>query len=289
MSKSLNNHKDDPDVKLLTNLYLARLNLLKSIVQEANITFDITGNDILEDYKLSSSQEFVFDDINPYNNIIMKNCLGATEDKSLVEDLTIAEGIAKYISVGGLFGPINCAPGAFTGKTGAEIWSMCGLDGATPNSPQVESRLVTVNINGSHVTINSALAQDLMAIAMESKKYGFNFKVGSSYRINSSANGQSRHQYGVAVDINPGGGGNPWFNHHFTDTSWNYHMVGSAPWATKACPYNGVYDPTKCIWSWDHPVVQIFNRHGWGWGGAYGDVMHFSITTYKTAWGLGGK
>ncbi len=27
----------------------------------------------------------------------------------------------------------------------------------------------------------------------------------------------------------------------------------------------------------NHPVVQAFARHGFGWGGSYGDYMHFSI------------
>ena len=28
--------------------------------------------------------------------------------------------------------------------------------------------------------------------------------------------------------------------------------------------------------TYNSPIVQVFARHGWGWGGRYGDYMHFS-------------
>ena len=87
----------------------------------------------------------------------------------------------------------------------------------------------------------------------------------------------SRHCWGLAVDINAGKGGNPWFSTRIDKNQAEPQQGSSAPWGIKATPYNGTYDRTKCIWHWKHPVVQIFLAHGWGWGGSYGDVMYFSI------------
>jgi hypothetical protein len=103
--------------------------------------------------------------------------------------------------------------------------------------------------------------------------------VGNCYRPKNSLSGGrvSRHCWGIAVDINPGSGGNPWFNTHIPKSQPEPAEGSQAPWSTQKSHYNGTYDRRRCIWHWGHPVVKIFLAHGWGWGGAYGDVMHFSV------------
>ena len=127
--------------------------------------------------------------------------------------------------------------------------------------------------------MNVNIETDFKAICDEILKLGwFKLNVGNSYRgENSVSSGVSRHCWGLAVDINPGKGGNPWFDERIPRNASEPAIGSSPPYYMKKCRYNGVYDRSRCIWHWGHPVVQIFLKHGWGWGGAYGDVMHFSI------------
>ena len=71
------------------------------------------------------------------------------------------------------------------------------------------------------------------------------------------------------------------------------HMVSSEPaegsklnfsMRKYSQPKNG-YDKTKCIWHFNHPVAQIFRKHGWNWGGQFGDVMHFDLRGQECASG----
>ena len=177
-------------------------------------------------------------------------------------------------------------PGMFSGKKTAEKLRMCHVDNSIGWRETKELGLLeSVTIKGnpdSTVLMNKYIITDFLAICEEIRNLGFyNLYVGNCYRTTSTAK-HSRHFWGLAVDINPGKRGNPWFG----SGKSNYHIPTNAPepakgsrppYPMKACAYSGTYDPTRCIWHWGHPVVQIFLKHGWGWGGAYGDVMHFSI------------
>ena len=68
---------------------------------------------------------------------------------------------------------------------------------------------------------------------------------------NTKKGSVSNHAFAAAVDLNPGY--NPWLNH-----------------------MDGNKDDDLHIRTKHHPVVQAFAKHGWGWGGSYGDMMHFS-------------
>lgn len=77
-------------------------------------------------------------------------------------------------------------------------------------------------------------------------------KIIGSYEYRETKKGSvSNHAFACAIDINPGY--NP--------------MIGCLDQYT---------DDDLHIRSKKHPVVQIFAKHGWGWGGSYGDFMHFS-------------
>lgn len=180
--------------------------------------------------------------------------------------------------------------GDFYGKDRNTKLNMCGIrsKNMTPQQVQAAGLITTVSFNQTNgkgsLPMNKYIAKDFQKICDEIMSLGwFNLYVGNCFRsTNSVSGGISRHCWGIAVDINPGNAGNPWF----ADSSGgNLHIpknmpepkYGSTPWKMKKCPYHGGYDRIRCIWHWGHPVVQIFLRHGWGWGGAYGDVMHFSI------------
>lgn len=77
-------------------------------------------------------------------------------------------------------------------------------------------------------------------------------KIIGSYEYRETKRGTvSNHAFACAIDINPGY--NP--------------MIGCLDQYT---------DDDLHIRTKKHPVVQIFAKHGWGWGGSYGDFMHFS-------------
>ena len=193
--------------------------------------------------------------------------------------------VGNGVGNGDFFGdlPMPSGPCPFRGKSAEEKFKMCGVvRGWTPSQAMAAGVIVNATFRQSNGTatlpMNKYIVDDFRAICDEILKLGF-FKlyVGNCYRTSLSAGGKSLHQIGVAVDINPGKGGNPWFSTHIPK-GYSEPSPGSTPWSMKSCPYNGGYDRTKCVWHWGHPVVKIFENHGWGWGGAYGDVMHFSIT-----------
>lgn len=70
----------------------------------------------------------------------------------------------------------------------------------------------------------------------------------------------SWHCYGIAIDINA--------NH-------NPH----SPAHSKSCPICGgnVEDDNIHIRTVNHPIVQVFYKHGWSWGGSFKDYMHFCV------------
>lgn len=184
------------------------------------------------------------------------------------------------------------SPGCFTGKSMTEKHQMCGVHPIGNFHSGADTRAagllttVTFQVKSGKSTFefNKYAAADLQAICSEicSQVPWYNLNIGNTFRpSNSVPSGTSRHCLGLALDINPGSAGNPWFSGigrsggRMPSTE---PAQGSSPqWGCKKCPYNGTYDRSKCIWSYDHPVVKIFYAHGWGWGGDYGDVMHFSI------------
>lgn len=179
--------------------------------------------------------------------------------------------------------PIPTGPCPFKGKSAEEKFRMCGVQrGWTPSQAYGAGVITNVTFNQTSgpktLQMNKYIAEDFKAICNEILQLGFfKLNVGNCFRTSLSAGGKSLHQIGVAVDINPGRGGNPWFSCRIPKTQPE-PAPGSTPWGMKSCPYHGGYDRSICIWHWGHPVVRIFLNHGWGWGGSYGDVMHFSIT-----------
>ena len=135
--------------------------------------------------------------------------------------------------------------------------------------------------------VNKHVLADLQAIAEEVAQLGwFNFVITSDWRPGNKAYG---HRLGIAVDVNGGSGGNPWFNTHLC-------VNGAEPQAGSKLNYSmkkysqpsGGYDRTKCIWHFNHPVAKIFRTHGWNWGGQFGDVMHFDLRGQECADGKNG-
>ena len=200
---------------------------------------------------------------------------------------------------GGGFGGSYGSAGCFTGKSYEE---KCRMAGITSEMQQWKGKGNPYGIKFKEMTgmidtvkfpqyggtgsldMNKACHGDFIAICNEIMQLGwFKLKLSNSWRPkNSISHSVSRHCFGVAVDINVSSShsesGNPWFA-----IPRGQSMPQTEPAAGSAPPFSckmyatGPYDRSTCVWSWDHPVVKIFEAHGWGWGGRYGDVMHFSI------------
>lgn len=179
------------------------------------------------------------------------------------------------------FVPSGATP--FKGMSYAQKMKVCGITHASMTGTEVKNSglLVHVTLKQPHGTysglINRGVANDLSNICVEICKLGFfDMQISNTFREqNTVKDGISRHCWGVALDINPTRGC-PWFATHIS-RDIREPMAGTPPpWKFKKYRCGG-YDRTKCIWSYDHPVVKIFEAHGWGWGGRYGDTMHFSL------------
>ena len=176
--------------------------------------------------------------------------------------------------------------GCFTGKSIAEKMKMCGITHSMMSGSEAQAAGLITTVSGfehfdgpSSLPMNKFIQEDFKAICKEIMALGwYKLNISNCFRPKNSVPGKmSKHCWGVAVDINAAAKGNPWFATHITDKNASEPAEGSSPpWGFKmySC---GPYHRDRCIWHWNHPVVKIFLAHGWGWGGAYGDVMHFSV------------
>ena len=120
------------------------------------------------------------------------------------------------------------------------------------------------------ITVHKDLVEEVKSIFNEIYNLGFNVKLVGGYTYRTINNPKypnsttlSMHSFGCAIDIN-------WKDNPFKASQSRPFEYAPDYWA-------GIqYNPNECIWTNDHPVVRIFKNHEWGWGGRYGDFMHFS-------------
>ena len=120
------------------------------------------------------------------------------------------------------------------------------------------------------ITVHKDLVEEVKSIFNSIYNIGFNVKQvgGYTYRKINNPNYPnttklSMHSFGCAIDIN-------WSNNPFYSSQKRPFEYPPDYWK------NIAYNPNECIWTDEHPVVRIFKEHDWGWGGRYGDFMHFS-------------
>ena len=188
--------------------------------------------------------------------------------------------IESYINRGGSYGKIqiqntaseasSSTDAALISKDEKSCYVTGGVgmnrigDSAKFTQSLVTKITITVNSgNGSckevELTVNKVLANDIKAIFNDILATGFIVQVVGCYSHRTVQNGTatktlSYHSYGVAIDINPSNNG---FIIPDGKNDDNYHIRTN-----------------------NHPVVKIFKKYGWGWGGNYAgakkDYMHFS-------------
>jgi len=134
-----------------------------------------------------------------------------------------------------------------------------------PTKDECKARMKTIELTaypGTSITVHEDLVNEVQNIFNELHQLNVtNLTVGGyCYRkINNpsqpNSNILSLHSLGCAIDINP---------------ALNPFVKNGKPLAT------GDDTTAGKIRTLNSPIVQVFEKYGWGWGGTYGDYMHFS-------------
>ena len=149
------------------------------------------------------------------------------------------------------------------GFTGSDSKSYC-------DSKMAWNTVIKTLAGERRITVHKDLVEEVKSIFNEIYNLGFNVKLVGGYTYRTINNPKypnsttlSMHSFGCAIDIN-------WKDNPFKASQSRPFEYAPDYWA-------GIqYNPNECIWTNNHPVVRIFKNHEWGWGGRYGDFMHFS-------------
>lgn len=135
-----------------------------------------------------------------------------------------------------------------------------------PSKSECWKQMKTIELNaypGRRITIHKLLEDEVQGIFTELRSLGVNLNQyigGFAYRtINNpkhpNSTTLSMHAVGAAIDI-------------------NYNLN---PFISNAGPKESGDDtPRGIVRTMNSPIVRAFAKYGWGWGGRYGDYMHFS-------------
>ena len=184
---------------------------------------------------------------------------------------SILRGIAHHSYFNNVYdgnGGGDVVGGAFSigGGSRAEVIRALGFS-SSPTQEECWSKMKTININaypGRKITIHSALENEVQQIFTNLKNCGVNLNKyigGFVFRpINNPSHPGSKtlsmHSFGCAIDIN---------------YDLNPFVKNGKPWIG-----HGDDTPRGVVRTMESPIVKSFAACGWGWGGRYGDYMHFS-------------
>lgn len=212
----------------------------------------LTGDDCNEKLMQSLGKKYGSDEA-----LFKKECPQFDNTKNILDKFKPADCSSLFSTGGG--GRYNIGKGS----RAAAIRTLGFSD--HPTKEECGSKMVTVKVkygDGSmhNLTVHKDLANDVVKIFDEIFQSGFKVKTSGAYDYRPIRNPNhpgsktlSMHSFGCAIDINP---------------SDNPFKSG-----TKELPTG---DTNVRIRTLNSPVVRIFKKYGWGWGGTYGDYMHFS-------------
>jgi hypothetical protein len=138
---------------------------------------------------------------------------------------------------------------------------------------QTEARIVTVELMGFEVRVHERIAEPLKAVNADlerliatdpgAKRFaaGLNGLAGYNWREIAGTRSRSYHSYGIAVDLEPKSFGG-------RHTYWRWALPHTEEF------YSIPYEQR---WMVPQQIVEIFERHGFVWGGKwlFFDTMHF--------------
>ena len=148
----------------------------------------------------------------------------------------------------------------------AELARILGFS-SSPSEAECAAAQKTITLNSYpnvRLTVHKNLVDEVQSIFDELKRNGVvldpTYCGGYYYRPIKKSNGTygdvlSVHSFGAAIDVN---------------YNVNAYVGGGHPMDS------GDNTPAGICRTYKSPIVQAFARHGWGWGGRYGDYMHFS-------------
>lgn len=178
---------------------------------------------------------------------------------------SILGGIARFTSYSS-FGFDTGGGFSIGGGSRKEVIKKLGFSD-NPTKEECASKMTTINIEaypGRRITVHKALVNDVQGIFRELKNAGVNLNKyigGYFFRpINNPKHPGSKtlsmHSFGCAIDI-------------------NYNLN---PFVKNGVPLTSGDDtPNGKVRTLNSPIVKAFAKYGWGWGGRYGDYMHFSL------------
>lgn len=171
---------------------------------------------------------------------------------SLVSSTRISDGNGQFVS--GNYKP---------SRNRQPLVTVYGFSSQRPSKSECDSKMVTIRVEtstgGKSLTVHKDVAEEVKAIFVDIKKLNPSFIIRDEdtgaycYRNIKGTSTLSLHAFGIAIDIN-----------------WNANPMqrGSKPLSSG--------DDDFHIRTLNSPIVKAFQKHGWGWGGTYGDYMHFS-------------
>lgn len=179
---------------------------------------------------------------------------------------SILGGIARFTTAS-TFG-FDTGGGSFSvgGSSRKQVINKLGFSDS-PTESECASKMKTINIDaypGRKITVHKDLINDVQGIFRELKNAGVNLNQyigGYFFRpINNPKHPGSKtlsmHSFGCAIDI-------------------NYNLN---PFVKNGTPLTSGDDtPAGKVRTLSSPIVKAFEKYGWGWGGRYGDYMHFSL------------
>lgn len=155
--------------------------------------------------------------------------------------------------------------GSIGGGSRAEVARALGFSDH-PTESETSAAMQTISIAaypGRKITVHKKLVAEVQQIFNELKAAGVNLNKNIGGYCHRTINNPkhpnsptlSMHSFGCAIDIN---------------YDLNGFVGGGKPLTS------GDNTPAGIMRTVNSPIVQAFARHGWGWGGRYGDYMHFS-------------
>ena len=174
----------------------------------------------------------------------------------------LIDGIARFSKFSG--SGFDAGAGIGFGDRARVIRSIGFSD--NPSKSECEAAMTTINIQaypGRKITVHKSLVNEVQDIFKRLKQVGVQLNAnigGFCYRTINNPHKPgcpmlSMHSFGCAIDIN--------FNLN--------------PFVANGRPLDTGDDTTKGkIRTLNSPIVKAFAANGWGWGGRYGDYMHFS-------------
>lgn len=265
-------NKQDDNI-LIQTIAFCKKQLLYEALESAGVRFDLPNEK--EDILNNAMYDFGGTESSISESIVLNNMCNPFGGSDTGFGGTSLKSDDYNINIGPIPAPY---PGQFSPKAGVRngnaLWNgrqptindsttpVPANSGARGTPPTwVKNQIVSCKLpNGETIQIHKALTQSITNIVSACLKAGYPINIGgNAFSFRRCNNGKlnqplSNHGCGGAVDV--------W-------AAQNPFVHGGRPLSSG--------DTKTRYRTRNHPVVQIFRKYGWGWGGEYGDYMHFSI------------